>query len=209
MRPLDEQISSTAAQPAQARLTSGVSEAYLALEAGRLEKAESLYRAVLQSDEHNIDALLGLAAIALQHGNAQQAIGFYDRALELEPRNTVAQAGLIALIGQADPQMSESRLKQLIAREPSAFLHFSLGNLYAQQNQWPAAQQAYFQAYEMQPDNADYAYNLAIGLEHLNQPKLALTYYRKALDISFKKGRVNFDQKRVIERIGQLSAQVD
>ena len=33
----------------------------------------------------------------------------------------------------------------------------------------------------MQPDNADYAYNLAVGLEHLGQPKLALTYYRKAL----------------------------
>ena len=72
-----------------------------------------------------------------------------------------------------------------------------------------AAQQAYFQAYQMQPDNADYAYNLAIGLEHLGQPKLALTYYRKAIELSFHKGRANFDQNRVIERIGQLSAQVD
>jgi len=105
--------------------------------------------------------------------------------------------------------MSETRLKQLIAREPSAFLHFSLGNLYAAQNQWPSAQQAYFQAFQMQPDNADYAYNLAVGLEHLDQPKLALTYYRKAIELSFHKGRANFDQNRVIERIGQLSARGD
>ena len=71
------------------------------------------------------------------------------------------------------------------------------------------AQSAYFQAYQMQPDNPDYAYNLAIGLEHLSQPKLALTYYRKALELSFQKGPANFDQNRVIERIGQLSARVD
>ena len=129
---------------------------------------------------------------------------------ELEPRNAVAQAGLIAIIGQADPQMSETRLKQLIAREPSAFLYFSLGNLYARQDAvGQPHRQAYFQAYQLQPDNPDYAYNLAIGLEHLDQPKLALTYYRKALDLSFQKGHANFDQNRVIERIGQLAARVD
>ena len=94
-------------------------------------------------------------------------------------------------------------------REPLPFLYFGLGNLYSRQNQWAPAQAAYFQAYQMQPDNPDYAYNLAIGLEHLSQPKLALTYYRKALELSFQKGRANFDQSRVIERIGQLSARVN
>jgi tetratricopeptide (TPR) repeat protein len=164
---------------------------------------------VLQADAQNVDALLGLATIAARRGNAQQAIGFYEQALQVEPRNAVAQAGMIDIIGQADPQMSETHLKQLIAREPSAFLYFSLGNLYARQAGWPAAQAAYFQAYNLQPDNPDYAYNLAIGLEHLEQPKLALTYYRKALELSFQKGHANFDQNRVIERIGQLAARVD
>ncbi|MEO8628211.1 MAG: tetratricopeptide repeat protein [Betaproteobacteria bacterium] len=205
-----EQINSSAAiQPSTSRIAPGLNEAYDALQDGRLDQAESLYRGVMQTDGQNIDAILGLGGIAVRRGESQQAIGFYERALELEPRNPVAQAGLITLLGQADPQMSETRLKQLIAREPSGFLHFSLGNLYSQQNQWPAAQQAYFQAYEMQPNNSDYAYNLAIGLEHLGQSKLALLYYRKAIDLSFQKGHANFDQKRVIERIGQLSAQTD
>ena len=205
-----EQISSSSAvPPSTSRIAPGITEAYEALQDGKLDQAESLYRGVMQTDGQNIDAMLGLGGIAVRRGDSQQAIGFYERALELEPRNPVAQAGLITILGQADPQMSETRLKQLIAREPSGFLHFSLGNLYSQQNQWPAAQQAYFQAYEMQPNNPDYAYNLAISLEHLGQSKLALTYYRKAIDLSFQKGRANFDQKRVIERIGQLSAQTD
>jgi tetratricopeptide (TPR) repeat protein len=129
--------------------------------------------------------------------------------LELDPRNSYAQAGLISIVGGADAQASESRLKQLIARDPSAFLYFSLGNLYAEQGQWPAAQQAYSQAYQMQQDNADYAFNLAVGLEHLGQNRLALDYYRKALDLSFKKGHANFDQSLVIQRVGQLSTRVE
>jgi Flp pilus assembly protein TadD len=206
---MDNEISSTPTEPTAAVITPLVKDAYRALEQGQLDRAETLYRNALQSEAQNVDALLGLAAIAAQRGQAQQSIGYYERALEVEPRNATAQAGLISLIGQADPQMSETRLKQLIAREPSGFLYYSLGNLYANQNQWPSAQQAYYQAFQMQQDNPDYAYNLAVGLEHLNQPKLALTYYRKAIDLSFQKGRANFDQNRVIERIGQLSARHD
>ena len=129
--------------------------------------------------------------------------------MELEPRNAYAQAGLIAIIGGADPQASESRLRLLIAREPSAFLYFTLGNLYADQGQWPGAEQAYFQAFQLQPDNADYAFNLAVGLEHIGQIRPALDYYRKALDLSFRKGRANFDQNLVIQRVGQLSTRVE
>jgi len=206
---LEDHVSNRPADSGRAALSPGIADAYEALQAGKLDQAESRYRAVLQADAQNVDALLGLATIALRRGNAQQAIGFYEQALQIEPRNTVAQAGMIDIIGQADPQMSETHLKQLIAREPSAFLYFSLGNLYARQSAWPTAQAAYFQAYNLQPDNPDYAYNLAIGLEHLEQPKLALTYYRKALELSFQKGHANFDQTRVIERIGQLAARVD
>jgi Tfp pilus assembly protein PilF len=206
---LEDHLSSRPAESGRASLSPGIAEAYQDLQAGKLDQAEARYRAVLQADGQNVDALLGLGTIAARRGNAQQAIGFYEQALQVEPRNAVAQAGMIDIIGQADPQMSETHLKQLIAREPSAFLYFSLGNLYARQAVWPAAQAAYFQAYNLQPDNPDYAYNLAIGLEHLEQPKLALTYYRKALELSFQKRHANFDQNRVIERIGQLAARVD
>jgi tetratricopeptide (TPR) repeat protein len=184
-------------------------QAYQALQNGEENRARELYQQVLQVEPRNVDALLGLGAIAWKQGRADEASQHYQRVLELEPRNAYAQAGLIAIVGGADPQASESRLKQLIAREPSAFLHFTLGNLYAEQGQWPAAQQAYFQAYQMQSDNADYAFNVAVGLEHLGQNRPALDYYRKALDLSFRKGRANFDQNLVIQRVGQLSSRVD
>lgn len=183
-------------------------QAYETLQGGDNARAKVLYEQVLQGDARSVDALLGLAAIALSDSRTEDAGRYYQRVLELEPRNSYAQAGLISIVGGADLQASESRLKQLIAREPSAFLYFSLGNLYAEQAQWPYAEQAYYQAYQMQQDNPDYAFNLAIGLEHIGQNQLALNYYRKALDLSFKKGHANFDQSLVIQRVGQLSTRV-
>ena len=183
--------------------------AYETLQSGDHAQARDLYEQVLQAEPRNLDALLGLGAIALNDGRLDDASRYYQQALELDPRNSYAQAGLISLVGGADPAASESRLKQLIARDPSAFLYFSLGNLYAQQAQWPAAQQAYFQAFQMQADNPDYAFNLAVSLEHLGQNRPALEYYRKALELSFKKGHANFDQSLVIQRVGQLSTRVE
>ena len=183
-------------------------QAWEALQRGQFAEAQALYEKVERTEPQNVDALLGLAAIAAQRGNTELAARQYGRVLELDPRDPTAQAGLISLLGQADPQMSESRLKQLIAREPSANLYFALGNLYARTTQWAPAQQAYFQAYQLQPDNPDYAYNLAVGLEHLSQPKLALTYYRQAIELGNMKGHTAFDKARVQERIGQLTARI-
>lgn len=180
--------------------------AYDQLQKGDLDAAQGTYEKVLHSDSRNVDALLGLASIAWQRGQTEKASEFYYRVLQLDPQNATAQSGLIGLMGRVDPTASETRLKQLIAREPSGGLYFSLGNLYAGERQWAQAQQAYFQAFQMEPTNPDYAFNLAVGLEHLGQSKVALGYYRKALDLSFARGHAGFDQKQVITRIGELSA---
>jgi Tfp pilus assembly protein PilF len=184
-------------------------QAYEALQQGDYAQARGLYEQVWQADPRNIDALLGLAAIAGKSGEATQAKRYYQNVLELDPRNTYAQAGLLSIVGGADPMATESHIKLLIARDPSPLLYFTLGNLYAEQGQWPSAQQAYFQAYQLQSDNADYAFNLAVSLEHMGQTRPALDNYRKALDLSFRKGRANFDQNLVIQRVGQLSSRVE
>ena len=185
-----------------------LAEAYAALDAGNLEAAPRLYNQLLRSEPDNVDALLGLAAIATQQGASEQASRHYLRVLQVEPRNALAQAGLIGMLGRADPLAAETRLKQLIARDPSAYLYFTLGNVYADQNRWPDAQQAYFQAHYLQSGNPDYAYNLAIGLEHVGQPKLALEYYQRALQLTAVTNRANFSAAAVRERISTLERTV-
>ena len=184
-------------------------QAYAALQSGQLEQSKRLYNDVLAAEPKNTDALLGLAAVAVREGNSDEATRRYLQLLELEPQNALAQSGLIALLGRADPVAAESKLKQLIAREPSAHLYFTLGNLYADQSQWAAAQHSYFQAHHLEPSNPDYAYNLAVGLEHVSQPKLALGFYQRAIQLAAVKGRANFNLAQAQERIGKLVAQVD
>jgi Flp pilus assembly protein TadD len=184
-------------------------QAYAALQAGQTDEARRLYGQLAGAEPKNVDALLGLAAIAAKQGNTEEASRRYLQILELEPRHALAQSGLIALLGRADPLAAESRLRQLIAREPSAYLYFTLGNLYADQSQWAPAQQAYFQAHHLEPANPDYAYNLAVALEHVSQPKLALGFYQRAVQLASARGRANFSLPQARERVAKLALQVE
>jgi Tfp pilus assembly protein PilF len=196
----------TASTPALVPVDANIASAYQALEQGRLDEAERMYRQALASDGRNQDAMLGLASTLAQQQKRDAASQLYLRVLEQDPRNAYAQAGLLNLGGRADPIAAEARLKQLIAREPSAFLYFSLGNLYSEQGQWAAAQSAYFQAHNLAPDNPDYAFNLAVGLEHLSQPRIALDYYRRAVALAQARGHAQFELARVENRIRSLEA---
>jgi tetratricopeptide (TPR) repeat protein len=182
------------------RLSPALDGAYQAFNSGDLASAQQQYETALRQDPNNRDALLGLAALSARQNQNDKAAAYYLRLLELDPTDATATAGLIGL-RQGDAGQSESRLKAILAANPEAApVLFALGNLYAQQGRWPEAQQAYFRAYSAAPDNPDYAFNLAIGLDRLNQGKLALTYYQRALALAQDKA-AGFDRGAVRKRL--------
>jgi tetratricopeptide (TPR) repeat protein len=179
--------------------------AYLAYRAGKPEEARQLYQAMLAKDGRNTDALLGLAAIAQQGGDNLVAAQYFSRVLMLDPRNAVANAGMSALNTEDDG--NESRLKTLLREQgDSAALHFALGNLFAEQSRWSEAQQAYFNACTLEPDNAGFAYNLAVSLDHLGQASMAARYYQRALQLDAAHG-AGFDHAQISRRIDALGRQ--
>ena len=182
-----------------------VESAYAAYLAGDLAAARADYRAALQDESANRDALLGLAAIDVRSGRYEVAEAAYLRLLQINPADAHAQAGLIALrASRLDPLATESRVKSMLAADPGAnVLHFTLGNQLAQQGRWGEAQQEYFKAFAAEPDNADFAFNLAVSLDHLRQPKLALDYYRRAIVLAEKRG-ASFDLTAARSRAAQL-----
>jgi len=183
-----------------------VASAYAAYQAGNLEAARGDYQQALREEPANRDALLGLAAVETRAQRYEIAADIYGRLLQADPRDPHAHAGLLALRGQAgDPAAVESRLKTLLAADPEAgVLHFALGNHYVQQRRWADAQQSYVRAAASDPENPDYAYNLAVSLEHLRQPGPALDYYRRALALAQKRN-ASFDASAVRERAQQLA----
>jgi len=188
-----------------ARVNPGVATGYAAYQSGDLERARSAYQQALRAEPKNIDALLGMAAVELHARQYASADRYYQRVLRLDPRNPHAHAGMLALRNQEmDPVVAESRVKSLIARDPAADgLQFTLGNQYAQQGRWGEAQQAYFKALAGDPKNPDFAYNLAVSLDHLRQVKPALQHYRLALQLAESRSAA-FDAAAARTRIAQL-----
>ena len=180
--------------------------AYEAFNSGDNARARSLYGEVLSRDPRNRNALLGIGAVAMRSGDIGEARKTYARLLQLNPGDPVARAALIDIQQDVSPVEGEGHVKMLLARNPAKpFLHATLGNLYARQARWPEAQQAYFDAFRLDSTNADYAFNLAVSLDRINQPAAALTYYRRALELA-ERGQASFETQAVLRRISSLGA---
>ncbi|MDR1709549.1 MAG: tetratricopeptide repeat protein [Candidatus Accumulibacter sp.] len=178
--------------------------AYAALLAGRDDDARRAYAQALRNDARNVDALLGMATLAARQGQDEAARAWYARALEADPNDATARAGVLAAGRPADAEAAESRLKSSLAAQPdSPPLNFALGNLYAREQRWSEAQQAYFQAYAGAPGDPDIVFNLAVSLDHLRQNKLAAQYYRLALEAARSRAPA-FDPARAEARLRDL-----
>ncbi|HEX4333645.1 MAG TPA: hypothetical protein VH040_16025 [Usitatibacter sp.] len=205
--------SSRAARPAPVKLSpsremihvpADVARGYRELAAGDYAAARPAYRAALNADPANLDGLLGMATLEALGGNRYAAAAFYQRALAVDPRNATAQAGLSALDQGERPDGQESRLSAAIAQSPqSPQLRFALGNLFASQSRWNEAQVEYFEAFRLDPSSADLAYNLAVSLDHLKQPRLAAEYYARAIE-SARVRASQFDPAAAARRLAQL-----
>lgn len=187
------------------RMDPNIEAAYAAFNAGKVDVARRNYERALETDALNRDALLGLAALDLRAKDYASADLRYQRVLDMDPRDPVAQAGLLGLRSNVDPVRAESRLKTLLAGQPDApVLQFALGNQYAAQSRWAEAQDAYFRAYSGDPENPDFAFNLAVSLDQLRQRKPALEYYQRALALAQNR-QAAFDHDKAAARARELS----
>jgi tetratricopeptide (TPR) repeat protein len=173
-------------------------EAYDAYKSGNDELAMTRYNQVLEEDPGNRNALLA------RDGDSAAAIKDYQAILLANPKDSLAMASLIA-VANYSPRDSESQLKLMIRDEPSSpYLNFALANVYGAQNRWQEAQGYYFRALQNNPQDPNYAYNLAISLEHISQPGSAISYYQRALE-NFENGPATFSRDVVDQRLELLA----
>lgn len=190
-----------------------LNSAYQAYQSGDFVLARQRYQAVLEQSPLHRDALLGLAAIAVTEDQPGLAMELYSRLLARNPADPVARAGLLELSPAGGPAQQERELRRLQEAHPGvAPLAYALGNFYASRQQWSDAQQHYFRALQLAKTNSrgegdinpDYAFNLAVSLEHLNQPRAALSFYREALEQS-RLYPAGFSEASVRSRVESLS----
>jgi tetratricopeptide (TPR) repeat protein len=191
-----------------------INKAYQEYLEGDYDSATKSYANVLKELPENRDALLGLAAISIRKGKLRQAYSNYLEVLRLYPGDSVAEAALINFKQNGDYSRNESILKTFLKREPdNSFLYYSLGRLYAVQSRWPEAQQSFFNAHRIETSNPDYAFNLAVSLDHVGQWQSAIDYYKTALDLAGQStvgfASSSFNRSAVISRISALSGSAE
>lgn len=197
---------SNAAPQVNAQLT----QAYSAFRDQDYYAARALYQQALREVPNNRDALLGLAATSIQLGDVTGARATYSKLLELDPRDALARVGLMDSMPLGDAVQTETQLQDLKAEHPElAQLSFALGNFYASQRRWNEAQAAYYDALlaaKAESGSAvspDFAFNLAVSLERLNQTQPAFNFYREALEQS-RLVNPGFDVRVLRERLDAL-----
>lgn len=179
--------------------------AHQAMANGDMAGAESNYVSVLKASPTHIAALLAMADLSAIKGQLDQAQLYYQGVLAQSPQNLNARAGLLSLANSPSLDVG-SALQQLLRESPEkAFLHASLGDYYLKRSEWSAAQGAYFDAFSRDPKNANYAYNLAISLDQMAKPTLALQFYQQALSLE-KFTPAHFESSVLVARIAVLKA---
>ncbi len=192
-------------KPARSR-QSLLADGYRALLNGELSKARAAYQAALRQDRNLIDGWVGLASVAAHEGNRALAITHYQRALNIDPKDASARSGLISLNGSQRDEDGESALRSLLGaadNNPVALL--ALGNRLAAQGRWREAQQVYFKANTAQPDRPDTLFNLAVSLEQIRQPGVAIRFYQRALNLAEQRPH-QFDPDVARKRLAALRA---
>lgn len=181
-------------------------KAWVAYEAANYTSAKQIYQEVMQLENNNRDALLGLGAIAVIEKNTAAAVSIYNSLLKLDPNDPLAVAALSNLHSEeTSPKLSEKYLVSKLEKSPDvAQLNFELGNVYAKQSKWSAAQQSYFKAWQQDSENADYIFNLAVSLDQLGQQKQALNFYKDSL-LKAQNKQVSFSRNTIEKRINELS----
>lgn len=195
----------TSHQASVERVSESISRGYKAYQSGDLATAEAAYREALSENPYQRDALLGAAAVAVQSNRYEEALRYYQQRLAHAPKDEYAQAGILALTSNtnSNPQF-DSELNRLLREFPNAVhLYFLKGSMYASRQQWGAAQQAFFEAWQRDNQNPDFAFNLAIAMDHLGESKDAMNFYQQALALS--PGRqVGFSTQSVQQRLQAL-----
>nr|MDP2192280.1 tetratricopeptide repeat protein [Rhodoferax sp.] len=194
-------VVASAAKPA-----SLMESAYAAYQAGKPGEATQLYREVLKADPAQRDAWLGLAVIAHASNQRESAMDAYKQVLRLEPQNATALAGASSLSSPAGEPRQESRLRELLARSPQeADLNHALGLVLSGEQRWSEAQPLFFKAHALAPEDPQFAYNLAVTLDHLRKSSLAVQYYETALRLAQGKAAA-FDESSARSRLAALKA---
>jgi tetratricopeptide (TPR) repeat protein len=179
-------------------------------QAGRLDRAEALYRKVLQRAPDDVNALNLLGVIAHERGRHEYAVQLSSRAVARMPEFAEAHMNLgrtLRELGRLDEAAASCR-RAIVLKPDLAAAHCNLSIVYNLQGAFEAALESAGRAIELMPELTEAHLNRAAALVGQRRFAEAETAYRSALaqhpdstEILCDLGRVLIELRRVDEAV--------
>jgi protein O-GlcNAc transferase len=187
-------------------ITRTVNAAFLHHQAGRLDRAESLYRKALERDPEQAEALHLLGVIAYQRGNIGAAIGLIERALPALQDLAEVHLNLgNALRGAGRLTEAADSYRRAIALVPDyGMAHCNLARVMIDHGLFEAGLESSQRALELMPDFFGAHVNYASALFGLERSAEAEVPLRQALDLMPDRAEAYGDLARVLAALGRL-----
>ena len=152
-------------------------------QAGRLDRAEAIYRKVLRRAPDHVDTLHHLGIIAYDRGRHEDAVQLISGALARAPEFAEAHLShgrALRALSRLDEAAAAYR-RAIALRPDNAFAHCNLATVLRLQNAVEAALESASRAAELMPGLAEAHLNCGIALASLQRYVEAETAYRRAL----------------------------
>jgi tetratricopeptide (TPR) repeat protein len=153
--------------------------------AGRLTKAETLYRKILRSAPNHPEAYHNLALIAVDKGDYGISLALSNYALKLNPNFVQAHNTLgTTLMTLGRDEAAVECFHRVLEIDPDhAASHYDLGNALHRLGRNEEAEASYRRSLELDPDNPNTLNNLGNALRSQDRPEDALESYRRAVEL--------------------------
>ncbi len=174
-------------------------------QAGQWQQAEQIYRAILQVEPQQVEALHLLGLLAYEVGRHDLARAYIGQALHLRPDFAEAHLNLgVALQKQGQLAEAQACYEQALRLKPDyAKAYNNLGNLLKNQGQVAEAHACYQQALRHQPDYAVASINLGNLLEQQGQLAEAMTCYQQAVRLKPDLAEAHYNLGNVLQDQGK------
>ncbi len=184
--------------------------AYNAVLIGQYEVAVELYKQVLKIEPNNNYSKFALAVVYQKLGQGKQAKAIYRNLLNsnLENREEII-GNLLAILIEESPKDSLYLLSRLTVQNPdSAYIMAQASVAYDKINKSEEALLLMRKASEIDRDNLEYKYNLAVMSDKASNFQDALYLYNEVLSAYSASEGFNISVQEIEERIKAIKSQL-
>lgn len=156
------------------------------LRRGQLQKAEQLYRHILQIQPTHPDALHFLGVLLHQRGESAEAACLIEQAIEYQPDYADAHNNLgniLNRLGRYTEALAAYR-RAIACRADFPEAYRNLGLALRREGQWAEATDILRQGIALKPDDADAHLSLARALSANDQPEEAIQAFQEGLQLN-------------------------